>query len=137
MGRGYRLKAAMRYELIEEDSERGPWRSTTRGYMYSVETASGAELLAAHWHPDSPSAHKEPHLHFPNAVVSEEGVFLAREPLYTGRFTFEAMIRLVVRNLGARPLAEDWENRLLLAETPHRLYRSWHQTPAEATETPG
>ncbi len=100
--------------------------------MYSVETTAGSELVAAHWHPESPGPHKEPHLHLPQAVVTEAGGFLAREPLHTGRFTFEAMIRLLVQNFQAAPLVADWENRLLLAETPHRLYRSWHQTPAEA-----
>ncbi len=64
--------------------------------------------------------------------MTEAGGFLAREPLHTGRFTFEAMIRLLVQNFQAAPLVADWENRFLLAETPHRLYRSWHQTPAEA-----
>ncbi len=84
----YRLKAAMQYELIEEDSERGPWRATTRGYMYSIETSGDSELLSAHWHPTGKSHHKEPHLHVSHNVVNEEGGFLAREPLYTGRFTF-------------------------------------------------
>ncbi len=102
--------------------------------MYSIEAPDNSELMAAHWHPDGKSQHKKPHLHLSQNVVSQEGGFLAREPLYTGRFTFEAMIRLTVRNLGVKPVCEDWENRLLLAETPHMLYRSWHQTPAEASD---
>lgn len=133
---GQRLLASMRYELIEDASEKGPWRATTRGYMYSVHGQDGAELLAAHWHPLSPGPHKEPHLHLAHDVVRPEGYFLAREPLFMGRWTFEAVIRMAVKNLNTRPLCEDWENRLLLAETPHRLYRSWHQTPREADAPP-
>ncbi len=58
VGGSFRLKAAMWYQLVEERSERGPWRATTRGgYMYSVETTAGSELVAAHWHPESPGRH--------------------------------------------------------------------------------
>jgi hypothetical protein len=127
---GHVLKAAMRYEIIE-DADKGPWRVTTHGYMYGVEDGHGLELLAVHWHPATAGRHKQPHLHFPDRVVSPEGGFLAREPVTTGRMTFEDVIRFCVRNLQAEPLRDDWEDRLLLAETPHRLYRSWHQTPAE------
>lgn len=128
---GHQLRAQMWFELVEEEGHRGPWRATTHGYAYSVHDYEGRELLAAHWHPLSPSAHVEPHLHLPAKVLSAEGVFLAQEPLYTGRFTFEALIRFAVKNLGASPLCEDWNDRLTLAEAPHQLYRSWHQTPAE------
>ena len=128
---GHILKARMRYEIIKDDKGE-PWRVTTRGYMYSVEDADGQELLSAHWHPDTAGPHKRPHMHFPDRVVSPEGGFLAREPIHTGRITFEEVVRFAVRNLGTEPLCTDWENRLLLAETPHKLYRSWHQTPEEA-----
>jgi len=129
---GHQLHAQMWYSLVEEEGHRGPWRASTRGYAYSVQDHEGRELLAAHWHPESPGRHVEPHLHLPAKVLSEEGVFLAQEPLYTGRFTFEALIRFGVTNLQARPMCEDWNDRLTLAEAPHTLYRSWHQTPAEA-----
>lgn len=65
-------------------------------------------------------------------MVTPEGYYLDREPLYTGRFTFEAVIRFAITNVGCEPACSDWEERLLLAETPHRLYRSWHQAPSEA-----
>jgi len=128
---GHVIKARMRYEIIKDDKGE-PWRVTTHGYMYSVEDGAGQELLAAHWHPDTAGAHKRPHMHFPDRVVSPEGGFLAREPISTGRITFEEVVRFAVRNLGATPLRDDWENHLLLAEVPHKLYRSWHEAPDEA-----
>lgn len=120
----------MWYQLIE-DAEKGPWRATTHGYMYSIENDQGSEMFSAHWHPNSPGRHLEPHLHLPFEMMTDDGHYLAREPLYTGRFTFEAAIRFAITNVGAEPLCDDWENRLLLVESTHRLYRSWHQTPAE------
>lgn len=126
----------MRYEIIK-DPDRGtrsePWRVTTRGYMYAVDNADGQELIAAHWHPMTSGPHTEPHLHVPHDMVSPAGYWLAREPLYTGRVTFEFLVRFAVNNVGAEPLCEDWESKLLLAETPHRLYRTWHETPQEVT----
>ena len=49
----------------------------------------------------------------------------------TGRMTLEEVIRYVIRAMEAEPLCEDWENRLTLAEAPHRLYRSWNYSPEE------
>lgn len=127
---GHVLKAGMQYEIIKD--ERGePWRVTTRGYMYSVENEHGQELLSAHWHPDTSGPHKRPHLHFPGRLEGTELGFLGREPINTGRVTFEEVVRFAVRNLGADAMHEDWEARLLLAETPHKLYRSWHEEPEE------
>lgn len=125
----------MRYEIINDTDrgpEYGPWRVTTRGYMYSVDDADGRELIAAHWHPTTPGPHTSPHMHVPNDMVSEAGYFLSREPLPTGRITFESVVRFTVTNIGVEPLCDDWAERLLLAETPHRLYRSWHERPEEA-----
>src|SRR3974390_2806145 len=48
---------------IIEDRENGPWRVTTAGYKYTLETEDGEEILGYHWHPESLSSHKEPHLH--------------------------------------------------------------------------
>ena len=53
---GFRLRAAMQYEFLrDEAAEGGPWRCTTRGYMYAVEgrnpeTREEQELIAYHWH---------------------------------------------------------------------------------------
>jgi hypothetical protein len=132
LSRTFRLKAQMHYEIIE-DAENGPWRVTTRGYLYGVERADGRELVGAHWHPNSQSRHVEPHLHFSNLVTSQEGAFLARHPIYTGRVTFEWVIRFAVENLGAAPKVTDWATRLERTEGPHRENRTWHQTPSEAT----
>jgi hypothetical protein len=132
---GLMLKASMRYEVIRDDrDDMGPWRVTTRGYLYSVEDGGGRELLSWHWHPDTSGIHVAPHTHFPSNVISMDGAFLAREPLPSGRITFESVIRYVMRAFEVPPLCADWDARLSLAEGPHVLYRSWHNDPAEKAQ---
>lgn len=134
LGSGLMLKAGMRYRIIKDDTPgMGPWRVTTDGYMYSVENRLGQEMFSWHWHPDTAGPHKEPHAHFPSGVISMDGAFLARAPMPTGRTTFESFVRYVIQSFGIEPLCDDWDARLALAEGPHKLYRTWHQSPEERT----
>jgi hypothetical protein len=43
------FKVRMQYEIVrtEHDPERGPWRVSTRGYMYELQTASGELVIQA------------------------------------------------------------------------------------------
>jgi hypothetical protein len=129
---GLTLKAAMQYRIVKDERQgMGPFRVTTDGYLYSVEDKHDQELFSWHWHPLGSSPHKDPHAHFADNVISLQGAFLSRAPMPTGRTTFEEFVRYVIQALEVEPLCEDWVNRLALAEGPHKLYRSWHQTPAE------
>jgi hypothetical protein len=49
LSRGFMFRAAMNYEFLRNDElENGPWRCTTRAYMYAVEDRTGRELIAYH-----------------------------------------------------------------------------------------
>lgn len=125
----------MRYRIVQDEREgMGPWRVTTDGYMYSVEDDARQERFSWHWHPDTSGPHKQPHVHFPSTMISEAGAFLAREPMPTGRATFEEFIRYVIKSFDLKPLCAEWDARLTLAEGPHKLYRSWHQAPEERAD---
>jgi hypothetical protein len=137
LGGEYLLKASMQYRIVEDDREgMGPWRVTTDGYMYSVEDQSGRERISWHWHPGTSGPHKAPHAHLNEGVISMEGSFLARVPLPSGRITFEECIRYLIGSLQLEPLHEDWRDRLAAAETPHKLYRTWHNDPGERNPKP-
>lgn len=132
LGNGLLLKAAMQYRIVQDATEgMGPWRVTTDGYMYSVENSLGLEMFSWHWHPATSGPHKEPHAHFPSGVISMDGAFLARTPMPTGRATFESFIRYVVESFDIEPLRDDWDAVLALAEGPHKLHRTWHNSPEE------
>lgn len=52
---GMLLRARMNYEFLRaDDLSDGPWRCTTRGYMYAVIGTDGHELISYHWHPLGP-----------------------------------------------------------------------------------
>lgn len=123
------LYAAMYWRVIEDEREGyGPFRVTTIGYDYSLVANEKDELWAMHWHAQSQSQEIKPHLHLGDLLLSDQSPVTSHNHLRTGRMTFETAIRWAVE-FGARPLHDDWETRLALAEAPHLLYRSWGADP--------
>jgi hypothetical protein len=51
------LDLSIQYEIVHipQDRHRGPYKVFTRGYMHSLQTIDGAEVIAFHWHPDGKS----------------------------------------------------------------------------------
>jgi hypothetical protein len=126
--------AAMYWVVIEDAREGyGPYRVSTLGYDYSMSWADGREMWAMHWHPKRVSEEQRPHVHLAPALLSKEAPDL--EHLVTPRMTFKNAVRWAIE-FGATPAVDDWDSRLTLAETPHLLYRSWHQDPAEGKPSP-
>jgi hypothetical protein len=68
------LKIGMLYEIIrtEDRPERGPWRISTRGYMYEVQTASGELVWSYHWHPTGKVG--SPHGHVGHTQLAADAV---------------------------------------------------------------
>lgn len=130
-----RFFAAMSWRLIEDDRpDYGPYRVTSTGYDYSL-TADDDELWALHWHPNGKSHIAYPHQHLGARVLAPGGHITNKDHLRTGRMTFEHAVRWVLDSGGA-PACDDWEDRLTLAETPHILFRSWHDRHAEKDPSP-
>lgn len=137
LSNGRLLHASMRYRLIEDDGEgRGPWRATTEGYIYKVTEADGTEIVQWHWHPDGASHERDPHYHLAAVVLAADGIFTPKTHIPSPRVTFEEVIRRSIDWFDAQPLQEDWQDRLDLAETPHKLYRTWHRSPSEREARP-
>lgn len=118
--------ARMRYKIItDKRKDYGPYRVTTRGYMYGLRSPDNREVLQYHWHPSGQSHEQMPHLHIGSAQIADDAVISESHHLPTGRITFESVIRMAIKEFRVEPLHEDWEDRLMAAETPHILYRSW------------
>lgn len=112
----------MRYRIIEApEPAAGPWRVETTGYLYSI-LREQKELITYHWHPAS--AVTWPHLHLgPESgdVLSE----LTRVHVPTGRrVAVEQVLRLAFE-LGAQPLANDWEDMLNSSLSLFERWRRW------------
>ncbi|MCA1672925.1 MAG: hypothetical protein LC799_12265 [Actinobacteria bacterium] len=123
------LHASMYWRVIKDEREGyGPYRVTTTGYDYSLVIGDDVELWAMHWHGQGRSHEIKPHLHLGDTILSDRAPVTSRSHLRTGRMTFETAIRWAI-TWGAVPLHDDWEDRLVLAETPHLLFRSWSTDP--------
>ncbi|MDP9796738.1 hypothetical protein J2S43_005250 [Catenuloplanes nepalensis] len=122
----FELRARLKYMLIKDDRENyGPLRVTTCGYDYSIRTTDGAAVLDYHWHPTGLSHEKRPHVHIGSAQLRSDAVLSSKRHVYTGRVTFEAVVRELIE-LGVEPMSKDWGDLLDMCETPHLLHRSWH-----------
>src|SRR4051812_5959406 len=120
------LRARMYYEIIRDAREGyGPYRVTTKGYDYSLQTDDGCAVVDYHWHPLGQSHETAPHLHIGAAQLREDSVLSRKDHLPTGRITFERVIKTAIE-AGATPLKTDWAECLHQTEYRHVLHRSWH-----------
>jgi len=88
------LSATMRYELVRAEAPQGPYKVSTRGWIYHLYGARNKRLVGYHWHPLSDSHAKHPHLH-----AFEMG---DKKHYPTGRILFEDVLDLA-REYGVEP----------------------------------
>lgn len=112
------LTVDQQYRLVEVAGPPGPWKASTRGYRYTLEAEGGHELAAWHWHPFGRSSERRPHLHVGNGP-------LAAAHLPAGRVGVEAVFRLLLAELDARPRRANWEQILDDVDEAFRTWRTW------------
>jgi hypothetical protein len=94
-----------------------PYRVSTRSYHYKLRYPEGSDAWRMHWHPDGNSPVIHAHLHLTPDL---------KRHLPTERATLEKAISWCAQ-YGA-PLTcsmEEAADRLVLAESPHLLHRTW------------
>lgn len=120
------LSVAIQYELIKiDDPERGPWKVSTRKYMYHVVTDDMTEVILFHWHPDGRSTQQQPHLHVGSSQLTSASVVSHKTHVPTGRVALEAVLELLVRDFGVVPLRADWEASLTESRRRFEQWRTW------------
>jgi hypothetical protein len=118
------LRIGMQYEIVRTDEDdRPPWRVSTRGYAYEMQTASGELVWSYHWHPIARVPN--PHAHLGHTQLAEDAVLHQKAHNPTGRVSLESVVRACITEYGATPLRDDWEKTLALREGDFQLYRSW------------
>ena len=119
------LRISMQYEIVRavDRPERGPWRVSTRGYMYELQTESSELILSYHWHPQSTVAN--PHVHIGHTQLAEDAVLSGKAHYPTGRISLESVIRTCIAEYGVSAQRPDWEETLALRESDFEAYRSW------------
>lgn len=118
------LRVGMLYEIVRsEQPERLPWRVSTRGYAYEMQTASGELVWSYHWHP---SPHVPiPHAHLGHTQLADHAVLSQKAHYPTGRVSLESVVRACITEYRVAPLREDWDKTLDLREGDFQIYRSW------------
>lgn len=118
------LDVKMQYRLVEEPGPRGPWRVRTAAYQYRIETENGQEVISFHWHPRTPSPTTYPHVHIGSVALQPNGVLDHKDHVPTGRVALQAVVRHAVE-LGAHPIRDDWEERLMSTQDEFLKESSW------------
>lgn len=114
-----KLSIGHRYTLVETDERQlGPWKATTRAYLYRLDDGEGQEQVSWHWHPSGRSRFDRPHLHVGAG-------HLAGRHLPTGRVSIESVVRLLLGEMDVVSRRSDWVQVLDDAEGNFLAYRTW------------
>ena len=112
LGGASRLQLAFRQSfVIEECEQSSSWRVIVGSYSYEIHDAEGREVLLYHWHPRGNSPVVIPHLHLEHGtgVIREE---VRNAHLPTGEVSFNAILWVLIAEMGVNPRRPDWESIL-------------------------
>jgi hypothetical protein len=129
-----RLEVNFQYVLLESDDERGPYRCSTRGYIFSISDREDHELVSFHWHPLSVSPDLGPHMHIGTTVLPQTGTLHVATP----RVTVEDVIEHLADSFAVdMPLPEgEWRPRIERSREVHVTWRDWHERGEAPTVFP-
>lgn len=102
------LSARIGFRLVESSSGREPWDAEIVAYRYTLQDHEGKEIVPYHWHPEG----RVTTLHFHLGAGAAEGRLrpdLATAHLPSGYISLQAVLRLVIVELGVRPIRPDWD----------------------------
>lgn len=102
----------------------GGLKVTTLAYGYSIENASGHEILAYHWHPDD-SRFKFPHLHICHGAGTGLRAEIRNIHFRTDRVAFEDFGLQLIRDFGVVPDRKDAESVLESNLAKFAAHRTW------------
>lgn len=114
----------MQYEIVPNDqADQEPWRISTRGYNFEMQTVSGELVWSYHWHPGTRI--DRPHLHVGHTQLASDAVLSNKAHHPTERVSLESIIRTCISEYGVQPLKDDWDSTLTLREGQFKLWRRW------------
>lgn len=121
------FSAALQYEIVKtDDPDRGPWKVSTKKYMYHVVTGDMTEVILFHWHPEvPPGPQRGPHLHFGSSQLTRSAVVSHRTHVPTGRVSLESVIELLITDFNVVPRRADWKETLDESRQRFHDWRTW------------
>lgn len=110
-----RLVVIIKYLVVAENNDRGPWAPRVVKYEYALENPDGGEILAYHWHPNARNAQPWPHLHIGEAILAPPHKDLSNTHVRTGRVALEDLLWYALHDLKIPPTRRhigNWEDVL-------------------------
>jgi len=105
--------------LVSWSDREHPVGRVTDAYSYALHDRGGTELLVYHKHVAWGTAERRsPHVHVSAALrparPNGDRAVLPLDKLHlaTGAVSLTAFVRMLIEEFGARPLADDWRERL-------------------------
>jgi hypothetical protein len=96
-------------------------------YSYQVFDRAMHEILAYHWHPNSLSSVRHPHIHLSNRLgniaIEPFGTTIGLSEMHipTGFVTLADVVRLLIAEFGVEPRRADWES--IVEQLPEQLHQ--------------
>ncbi len=123
------ISAGLQYDVVwTDDEDRGPWKVTTRAYVYALRQRDESEILAFHWQPGV-SGPPWPHLHVGTCVLQPDHLLDRKKHIPTGRIALEDVIALAIE-MGAVALRDDYQQVLEETRQLFLRWRTWAHWPA-------
>jgi len=120
--RQYDLRITQNYRIIEAEGDRGPYKTTTTAYMYTIGDAGGHEIFGYHWHPNT--GIRFPHLHLEHgANIGLQILHRAHFP--TGRMSIEDFLEFVIDTFKLDTRRPRWRATLKQSHEAFKKWQTW------------
>lgn len=119
------------YRIVRgEGTLYGRWKVKTVGYYYELLKQPNEEVISYHWHPESNSPLRTPHMHIGSGSgVTVVGMLKPHYP--TPRMALEDFVLMLIKEFGVRYEREDWESVLSRSRAAYEAERAWQYHPDE------
>jgi hypothetical protein len=123
---GLMLRIVQRFRTEPMEDVRGQIKVKTAYYSYAIEDEDGEEIIGYHWHPQSVSGIKYPHLHLGSgAKVGRRELEEAKAHLPTGRIGIEEFVSLLIETFEVDYRRPDWSSVLSKNLRRFMSHASW------------
>jgi len=123
-GPSLRARINQEYRIVRAEGQRGPWKVTITAYHYTVEEASGTEIISFQWHPTGSGALPYPHVHLGHAAAVGRAE-LEGAHIPTGRVALEQVLRFAIEAFKLQPRRTDWRDVLFGTRRRFEQWRTW------------
>ena len=129
-----RIGLEIQYVVIECDDHRGPYKVSTRAYMFDIQSDERADIINFHWHPLTiDGSDVKPHLHIGQAFIPQVGTLhVPTRRVAAEEVLIMAVDIMAVDAFGVEPKVAEWRSIMeqsLAVHIEHREWDEWGDAP--------